>query len=89
MKDRTKQELSDPTLGRLPNDAELLGIDSTQCCGNRSAAEIASRRLPAGWAKRRQSLMPVGVGGVTGAILSPPPDSLWFYGVAGKSVTVR
>jgi hypothetical protein len=31
--------------------------------------------LPAGQAKRRQSLMPGGVGGVTGAILSPPPDS--------------
>jgi Reverse transcriptase (RNA-dependent DNA polymerase) len=52
MKDRTKQEPSDPTMGRLPNDAERLGIDSTQRGGNRSAAEIASRRMPEGRAKR-------------------------------------
>jgi hypothetical protein len=51
MKDRTNQEPSDPTLGSLPDDAEWLGIDSTQRGGNRSAAEIASRRLPEGWAQ--------------------------------------
>jgi len=38
MKDRTKQELSDPALGRLPDDAERLGIDSTQCGGRHGEA---------------------------------------------------
>ena len=38
MKDRTKQEPSDPTLGRLPDDAERLGIDSTQRGGKHGEA---------------------------------------------------
>lgn len=51
MKDRTKQKPSDPTLGRLLDDAERPGIDSTQCGGKRSAAKVASHRLPEGWVK--------------------------------------
>lgn len=42
MKDRTKQEPSDPTLGRLPEDAERLGIDSTQCGGRHGEAPAES-----------------------------------------------
>lgn len=38
MKGRTKQEPSDPMLGRLPDDAERLGIDSTQCGGRHGEA---------------------------------------------------
>jgi hypothetical protein len=38
MKDRTKQEPSDLMLGSLPDDAEWLGIDSTQHGGKHSEA---------------------------------------------------
>ena len=50
MKDQTNEEPSDPVPGSLPDDAKRPGRGSTQHGGNRSEAEIASRRLPEGWA---------------------------------------
>jgi hypothetical protein len=38
MKDRTKQEPSDPMLGSSPDDAERLGMDSTQRGGKHGEA---------------------------------------------------